>query len=352
MSTFGITWVMLGLGLLFTTKQFVFGSFVPINHKRENTDSNLEGSSSPESTSFQMSTMESEMVNRIGLNILEESGFSGSGSDEPLDHSLQEETNNIRTLDEKHHLDVADEYRTLHLPDAADELNMSDNVPDEDISDELIFQKCGTPNICTHFKSYCPDDKMCRFNLDECLPKCICYPDDAGCNHSFNTKTNQHFKTSVLPTQPGIRNMKSAISKKDSGPIGCVETRQIPEERCHSSLPCYNGYCVRSPLTGGQGIEVYCACSVSWQGRSCDVCCPLQCNNGSCQVEPSTGGMFCTCQFGHQGERCEEKVELLDVALGKKNKETPVFSHLFVLSIYLNIFYFRFYFFISFYPFF
>ncbi len=316
MSTVGIGTIM--LGILFVTEQHVCGSFFPGNQNKKNTDPIL-GSTVPGSLSFQMSSVEPDVTNNIGLGHLVESDSSGSGSDDILSDILSEgRSSNRKTsvdIGRIQHLDIPDEYRAVHLPEETDEMDMSYSVPDEDISDELIFQKCGTPNICTTFESYCPDGMMCRFDLDGCLPKCACFPDYVHCQVALSTKTNQHLKTSAIPTLKD-GNVKSLKRKKDSGAIGCVETRKIPVEKCHSSLTCYNGHCMRAPLSGG-GVEVYCSCSEGWQGRSCDVCCPLQCNNGSCEVEPSTGSMLCACQFGHRGERCEEKVELEDVALGK-----------------------------------
>lgn len=79
------------------------------------------------------------------------------------------------------------------------------------------------------------------------------------------------------------------------------------QDGCLNGFPCENGICVKNDS------QIKCLCEPGWIGDMCDRRCFLNCNGGTCYrgTGDSDGELVCLCTFGHEGKRCEHKVEII-----------------------------------------
>ena len=108
-------------------------------------------------------------------------------------------------------------------------------------------------------------------------------------------------KNMILPT----------TSATESGhgshvPSDCPVTLRN-ETTCPPYFPCVHGDCVthavNSSVDNG-AVRFTCKCDVTWSGVHCDVCCGLDCANGTCVMDDVTP--TCSCDWGYDGPFCNE----------------------------------------------
>lgn len=166
----------------------------------------------------------------------------------------------------------------------------------------------------------CPEGHRCQLVLDLILLKYV-----PICLKTWPPQQDPQLTSPIMPNveQPTANGDFSTVVQ-DNVESTLTETPDTTEteskHQCHSVprenaskcqyVNCYNGDCVSTgtitiPGMSGNIDTSICQCDEGWIGSFCDICCDLQCNNGSCGVD-YYDRMRCHCHIGYMGEFCEE----------------------------------------------
>ncbi|KAH9523788.1 hypothetical protein Btru_040956 [Bulinus truncatus] len=168
---------------------------------------------------------------------------------------------------------------------------------------ESLEAKCFPGFVCVN--GYCTGGMSCRCNEGWaglfCQAQCPsnCTPEGTCVTSTSNQAICMCNDTSTY--EPGVgcvlRAVDDATTTADPITTEDPKLRSKEERVCFGSMYCIHGYCDIGSMQ--------CLCDPNWKGQLCDEPCDLNCGpHGKCR-ENTEYIMFCACDLGYTGDRCQ-----------------------------------------------